>query len=351
MGQSNCTGECGASSQRDNSEQELAPEWLSWIVTNLLGGVSTAKLVDGLVEEDVPKNLAQRTVDAVAHSPLTTAALAHARKGQRAELTRRLLIEQQRLGDPSSEVPRRDCVDRETFLRRYVATNTPVIFTDLVPRWPGFKRWSPENFKQRFGHVTLEVAQGRDADSNYDMNTERLTRPMRLAEFVDYVTSVDCSNDAYMVAKNRNLDKPELQCLFEEMWFPEGWLDAKRVRRSSALWFGPKGTITPLHHDTSNILFCQVSGRKRFHLLSPLQTELADNALHMYAQLDPTSDEGREQLSSLHVKECTLEPGEALFIPAGYWHHVQSLDVSISVAVNSFTFPNTFDWFRPGNVS
>ena len=43
-----------------------------------------------------------------------------------------------------------------------------------------------------------------------------------------------------------------------------------------------------------------------------------------------------------------LAPGEALFLPVGWWHHVRALDLSISVAFNHFTWPNDFDWYRPG---
>ena len=40
-------------------------------------------------------------------------------------------------------------------------------------------------------------------------------------------------------------------------------LDPARREGSTALWFGPGGTVTPLHHDTSNILFGNVYGAKR----------------------------------------------------------------------------------------
>ena len=33
---------------------------------------------------------------------------------------------------------------------------------------------------------------------------------------------------------------------------------------------------------------------------------------------------------------CDLNPGEALLIPIGWWHHVRALDVSISVSFTNF---------------
>jgi hypothetical protein len=38
----------------------------------------------------------------------------------------------------------------------------------------------------------------------------------------------------------------------------------------------------------------------------------------------------------------TLHPGEALFIPVGWWHHVRALDISINVSFLNFPFPNHY---------
>ena len=48
--------------------------------------------------------------------------------------------------------------------------------------------------------------------------------------------------------------------------------------------------------------------------------------------------------------EVVLQPGESLFIPAGWWHDVLALDVSVSLAINAFARPNAFGWYTPGGV-
>ena len=46
-----------------------------------------------------------------------------------------------------------------------------------------------------------------------------------------------------------------------------------------------------------------------------------------------------------------LAPGEILFVPVGWWHHVRALDWSISVSFANFVFPNTYRWAIPEMVS
>jgi ribosomal protein L16 Arg81 hydroxylase len=173
-----------------------------------------------------------------------------------------------------------------------------------------------------------------------------------MGDFADRVLDAGVTNDFYMVARNKNIEHAKLARLFDDLRLPDGWFDEPHARTSSALWFGPAGTVTPLHHDASSILFCQVYGRKRFRLASPLEVSLCDGALSMYSSFDPERADGDPRSTSVTFKDFTLSPGEALYIPAGWWHHVRALDVSISFAVNHFARPNNFDsWYRPGDIA
>jgi hypothetical protein len=229
-----------------------------------------------------------------------------------------------------------------------------VVLTDLVTRWPAFGRWTPEFLKTRYGDVEVQMTNGREADPDYDLRRERHFAPVRMGDFVDRVLAAGESNDFYLIARNRNTARRELRSLFDDVDWSHDYLDRDLAPVGSALWFGPAGTLTPLHHDTSNILFAQVYGRKKLYLVSPVELALWNGARAMYADWDPERPDAgfarHPELRDVLLREVVLEAGEALFIPVGWWHHVRSLTVSISLALNNFAKPNAFGWYVPGSM-
>src|SRR3546814_4026553 len=94
--------------------------------------------------------------------------------------------------------------------------------------------------------------------------------------------------------------------------------------REGFLWIGPRGTITPWHHDLTNNLLVQFVGRKRVRLVASHDTPLMRNHRHCYS-LWGTDDlpPGAATAGKPPVLECTIGPGDALFLPVGWWHHVE----------------------------
>ncbi len=45
--------------------------------------------------------------------------------------------------------------------------------------------------------------------------------------------------------------------------------------------------------------------------------------------------------------ECVIGPGEAIFLPIGWWHHVEALDISISMSFTNFRGDNDFSRGHP----
>ncbi len=317
----------------------VADAWQRWVAENLLRGVERDDLVQGLVEGGVPQALARSTVSAIAASPGLVVARAWQRRAQRLSQVARL---QRAVGDPR-ELERRPAPAAPELFSRYWGGSTPAIFTDIVPRW--HEQWTPEGLRERFGEAQVEACIGRSKDPRPDANWREHRVEVGLREYVDRMLAASPTNDVYLIANNRNTARGELRALWNDVVLPPGWFDEPRLPFGSALWLGPAGTITPLHHDTSNILFCQIHGRKRIVLCPPWAEALLDTADGVYNRRGP---EGlAEEIPSIDV---VLEPGEALFIPAGWWHDVRALDVSVSLAINAFARPNVYGWYTPGSV-
>ncbi|HEX5764825.1 MAG TPA: cupin-like domain-containing protein [Woeseiaceae bacterium] len=112
---------------------------------------------------------------------------------------------------------------------------------------------------------------------------------------------------------------------------------------SPRIWIGNRLTVQT-HFDLSENVACVVAGRRRFTLFPPEQTPnlypgpfeltLAGPPVSMVRLEDP--DLGRyprfgEALE--HGLVADLEPGDAIYIPYFWWHHVQTLD-DLNVLVN-----------------
>lgn len=329
---------------------ELSPSWESWVVDNLLEQVPSDELVGTLVASGVHGDLAKREV----HRVLNSAAFRRLSGQRKQRLQLQQIVDLQRelasSGPESDAVPRVKSLSEAAFFEHYFQNNTPVVIEGLAKDWPARKRWTLDYLEEILGDEVVEVTAGREADPDYDANFKKHSTDMTLRDFLWKIRDAGTSNDTYMTANNRIMERPAFLRLAEDVTPPVAYVDGDRFSGCTSLWMGPAGTVTPLHHDNTNILFCQVVGRKRFHLASPLETDLLKWATRVYynrADLEVRDLEQFPELKDAHIKETVLEPGDALFIPVGWWHQVRSLDLSISFSFTSLKRPNRFDWYHP----
>jgi hypothetical protein len=105
---------------------------------------------------------------------------------------------------------------------------------------------------------------------------------------------------------------------------------------STNLWFGAEGVVTPLHFDLAHGFLAHAYGRKRVRLFSPAESPHLLSLSDRHDHRSPVDPE-RPGLDSAHGSIFEIEPGDALYIPPMWWHHVRSLSTAISVNY----------WWRP----
>lgn len=317
----------------------VSPQWERWIIDNLARGAEDADIVEELASRGVPRLLARSSVRKLRRGEVLTLL----REARRTAAQCMQIVELAH-AHRKTAVPRFALPTAEEFYQRFWETSTPAIFTGWVETWPAMQAWTPASFARRFGDVEIEACTGRHGAPQPDINFKQHVESMTMREYVRRLEGESGENDLYLIANNRNSARPELSSLFDDIVLPPGYFSPPHVRTSSALWFGGGGTVTQLHHDGSNIMFCQVLGSKRFILAPPTALEVLEEADGVYNRMDPDSAPDGVFLT------VDVRPGEALFIPAGWWHHVRSLQLSISLALNGFTRPNDFPWFKPGEA-
>jgi ribosomal protein L16 Arg81 hydroxylase len=234
-------------------------------------------------------------------------------------------------------IERRQSLPREEFFARYKNGSRPVILVDGMKDWAAMTRWNPDYLNQVCGNEMVQVMAGRDSDANYELRSDHRRTTMRFSDYVTKIKSVGQTNDFYLVAQNEFMRTEGAKRLYDDIVvFPE-YLDDRRDG-FVFFWFGPGGTVTPLHHDTADIILAQVHGRKRVTMIPAAQKALVYNSIGVFGEVDcEQPDYIRHPLYSYADKFVfDLNPGEALFIPVGWWHHVRALDVSISVSFTNF---------------
>jgi ribosomal protein L16 Arg81 hydroxylase len=87
-----------------------------------------------------------------------------------------------------------------------------------------------------------------------------------------------------------------------------------------------------------NILFGQVYGRKLFRLIPPFDMVKVYLERFCFSGVDVGKVDYAQfpLMRDASILEETVERGDFLFIPIGWWHWVLALDISISISFRNF---------------
>lgn len=230
----------------------------------------------------------------------------------------------------------------EEFQAKYFQ-NKPVILTGFMDNWMARRLWKPESMKQVFGHIVVPL---RGSDNEFEVFFKNVGGTfMTLGQYFDAI-----NNPAYTGKRpylgNISFDHPTtrepLKPLRSHFKFPKLFPDKEKTE--TRLWIGAFGQKSTIHNDNYDNLNAQVVGQKKFLLFSPEQhhllypKKLTDMCWASPVDKDKPDYETYPLSRDLSGFECTLEPGEMLYIPMFWWH--QAISESLAININEWVYAN-----------
>ena len=234
-------------------------------------------------------------------------------------------------------------VASDELLERHWRSETPVILRGGASHWPALSNWT-DSYLMSSTAGTIGV--GLSRTTHFKTRSVTIVQMDAGHAFRTIATSADPETRYYM--KNIVLARSSLAPLTDDLGsirlLPRDASSPNRKTKPEALfWMGQRGTITPMHSDPHANVVILVRGAKKFTLASPawsthLYPESVTSPTFWYSQVGDIgrfdiagSGERFPKFRAVRLHSLHLRAGDALFIPAGWWHHVENLDTSISI--------------------
>ena len=263
----------------------------------------------------------------------------------------------------NQEVDKESSRDIVSFTNNYLIPGKQVMFPNFASKWPAVdpssgRKWTLSRLRHVANHRTVPVEMGsKYTDEDWSQTF------MTIGQFIDRVIHKNDTNletvKGYIAQVNLFDMIPILR---KDFSLPD--LTAASLTQDDQeednysfcdinAWFGPEGTVSPLHFDDKDNLFVQVMGAKYIRLYSRdiphenIYPRIQDSLLKNTSQVDiDLLDEKEVKLceeshlfpgffehgTHLFMREALLQEGDLLFIPRGTWHFVKSLSTSFSIS-------------------
>ncbi|RBL91543.1 cupin-like domain-containing protein [Chitinophaga flava] len=237
-----------------------------------------------------------------------------------------------------SNIDRVDDITPEEFRKNYYLPRKPVIISaaGLSEQWPAFSKWTWDYFKSIVGDKLVGVYNNERASASTLVNgaDDYIT----FGEYIDMLKKGPVSLRIFLF----NIFQHAPQLAQDIVWpdqYAKGFL-----KKYPMLFVGGGGSVAHMHYDIdlSHIFHTQFLGRKRVLLLEnnqspliyrmPFTVESAASFVNWHEKLDT------EHFPALaHAKGYTtiLNHGDTMFMPGGYWHHMEYMDSGFAMSLRA----------------
>jgi Cupin-like domain len=238
------------------------------------------------------------------------------------------------------QVERVEDISPEDFKKNYYDLLTPLVISGLAKKWPAYSKWNWDFFKAAVGNQEVGIYNNVKSDAYTPVN--RADSYMKFGDYIDMIRNGPAEWRIFLF----NLFE-HAPSIIQDICWPEKYSKGF-VKKFPMLFTGGKGSVTHLHFDIdlSHIFHTQFIGKKRILLFpheeqhklyrKPWEVLSMVNFEKYYDSENNKLDFERfPALKLAKGYELILDHGETLFMPAGYWHHMEYIDSSFAVSLRA----------------
>lgn len=232
-----------------------------------------------------------------------------------------------------------DKISPADFKKHYYLPKKPLVIRDMVKSWPAYEKWNWDYFKTLVGDKKVGLYNNIKSDAYTPINTADDYKTF--GEYIDMIRTGPAAWRIFLF----NIFEHAPQLTKDFTW-PDEFMGGF-VKRYPMLFVGGATSITHMHFDIdmSHILHTQFAGRKKV-LLFPFEEQhklyrkpfevlsLADFSNYHHQNGSPDYIQF-PALKLANGYDITLEHGDTLYMPAGYWHHMEYLDSGFAMSLRA----------------
>lgn len=233
-----------------------------------------------------------------------------------------------------------DTISAADFIENYYGPMKPLIIKDLAKEWPAYRKWNWDYFQELVGTQKVGLYNNVKSDAYTPINTADDYKT-----FGEYIDMIKDGPAAWRIFLFNIFDHaPQL---INDFTWPEHLMKGF-VKKYPMLFTGGQTSITHMHFDidVSHIMHTQFAGRKRV-LLFPNEEQhklyrkpfevlsLADFSNYYDKANSKIDYEQFPALKKAKGYDVILEHGDTLFMPAGYWHHMEYLESGFAMSLRA----------------
>jgi hypothetical protein len=234
-------------------------------------------------------------------------------------------------------------ITKKDFFKNYVKKGLPVVIEGAAKEWACVKEWSLDYFKDLHGDDKIVFMDQTDISSkDYEDTT--------LGEVITNIREGGSKYYRFYPLLSRH---PEHLLDFDYKWLRN---QRRKMSYGEAfhVFISGKGGFTPIHNASSENIFTQVYGEKKWVLYpmeatcvvdpSPARNFYRSAPIRNGKDFNPFKKNYEDYPLFKHINgyEVHLKPGDVFYNPPYMWHSVENPTDSIGVGYRYFTPIQTF---------